>query len=285
MEQARRCRRARCRAWDDEGGLSPAVLEASFLIWRSSHRKVNTWLIVSRDILMVVTFSDGTSDVPFDRRELDDLPRVFSEPRFATYLRVTANDRERALALYEWNLRISAAFVVPLQVCEVATRNGVAEAIVKVHGENWPWSNGFRRSLPRPKRERDYDPGRDLASVALHQPTAGKVVAELRFAFWERLFTVGQDQRLWEPHFREVFPGAPDGLTIPEARAKAFDDLQAIRKFRNRIAHHEPIFTRTLHTDHRRIMEMIGWRSPAAVDWVDRIQDVTRLIPEIPDLD
>ena len=223
--------------------------------------------------------------MPFDRREQTDLPRIISEPRFATYLKATANDRERALELYEWNLRISAAFVVPLQVCEVATRNGVAEAIGLIHGENWPWSNGFRRSLPKPKRGRDYNPESDLAQVAAHQPTSGKVVAELRFAFWEKLFTVGQDHRLWLPHFREVFPGAPDGLTIPEARARAFREIQAIRKLRNRIAHHEPIFKRALVADYRRIVEMIGWRSRIAADWVDRIQMVTQLIPQIPDLE
>ncbi len=222
--------------------------------------------------------------MPFDRRELDDLPRVFSEPRFATYLQATKNDRVRALELYEWNLRISAAFMIPLQVCEVATRNGVAEAIGHVHGENWPWSNGFRRSLPKPKRHRDYSAEEDLASVASHQPTTGKVVAELKFAFWEKLFTVGQDHRLWLPHFRRAFPGAPAELEIPNARTKAFRELQAIRKLRNRIAHHEPIFTRALFADYRRIHEIIGWRSRVAADWVDRIQEVTRLIPQIPDI-
>ena len=222
--------------------------------------------------------------MPFDRRELAELPRVVSEPRFATYLKATANDRERALGLYEWNLRISAAFMVPLQVCEVSTRNGVAEAIGLLHGENWPWSNGFLRSLPRPRRTRDYDPKSDLEAVAAHQPTTGKVVADLKLAFWEKLFTVGQDHRLWEPYFRVAFPGAPPELDIPTARAKAFADLQAIRKLRNRIAHHEPIFSRTLTTDYRRIVEIIGWRSRVAAEWVGRVQDVTRLIPEIPDL-
>lgn len=37
---------------------------------------------------------------------------------------------------------------LPLQICEVAIRNAVVEAIELVHGPNWPWSRGFRRSLP-----------------------------------------------------------------------------------------------------------------------------------------
>jgi hypothetical protein len=47
---------------------------------------------------------------------LNDLPGVISAPRFATYLQARGNDRAAALTLYEWNLTISAAFIVPLQV-------------------------------------------------------------------------------------------------------------------------------------------------------------------------
>src|SRR3546814_8785820 len=76
------------------------------------------------------------------------------------------NDREKALALYEWNLDLSSALIVPLQVCEVAVRNGIAEAIEHVHGANWPWNNGFIRSLPRPKSKFRYNPANDLQSCA-----------------------------------------------------------------------------------------------------------------------
>jgi hypothetical protein len=220
--------------------------------------------------------------VPFTHDELRDLPIVISAPRFGTYLRATGNDHARALALYEWNLDISSAFIVPLQVCEVAIRNGVVEAIEKVHGPNWPWSNGFLRSLPRPRRPSDYNPEADLRGVAARQPTTGKIVAELKFAFWEHIFTAGQDNRIWGPHFAASFVGAPAAMPIPTARAKAHDNLGVIRKLRNRIAHHEPIFTRNLQDDYNRLHEMIAWRSPTAAAWVDRKQAVLGLIPVKP---
>ncbi len=217
--------------------------------------------------------------MPFTPDELRDLPHVISAPRFATYLQACANDRERALALYQWNLTLSAAFIVPLQVCEVAVRNGVAEAVEKVHGATWPWSNGFLRSLPKPKRATDYNPEHDLRLTASRQPTTGKVIAELKFAFWEKIFTAGQDSRLWLHHFPASFPGAPPAMPIPLARARAHDDLRAIRHLRNRIAHHEPIFARNLADDYRRILELTAWRSPTAATWVDRHQGVTPLLP------
>ena len=138
--------------------------------------------------------------------------------------------------------------------------------------------NGFLRSLPRPTRAIDYNPEQDLRAVAARQPTTGKVVAELKFAFWEQLFTAGQDSRIWNAHFRACFPGVPQALPVSQARAIANSDLRAIRLLRNRIAHHEPIFTRNLADEYRRILEMIDWRSHVAAAWMDRKQQVTNLI-------
>ena len=250
-------------SFDDEGELAPAFSKPMGEYMIPVGQK-------STALGAVLTFTHD---------ELRDLPYVISAPRFATYLQATGNDHSRALALYEWNLSISAAFIVPLQVCEVAVRNGVAEAIEMVHGATWPWSNGFLRSLPHPKRSTDYNPEADLRGVAARQPTTGKVIAEIKFAFWEQLFTAGQDSRIWNAHFRTCFPGAPAGLTIAQARGIAHSDLKAIRLLRNRIAHHEPIFARNLADEYQRVHKMIGWRSRIAAAWMDRKQSVSALIP------
>jgi len=217
--------------------------------------------------------------LPFSEEELHALPDTISPPRFATYLQAMNNDKKAALLLYQWNLQISAALIVPLQVCEVAARNGVVEVLEKVHGPNWPWSNGFIRSLPVPKNPLHYNPQIDLRGVAGRMPTAGKVVAELKCAFWEKVFTAGQDTRLWIPHLHSAFPGINSAIPISKARADAFDALQKIRKLRNRIAHHEPIFTRNIADDYARIHDVISWRRPVAAAWMDKLQDVTTLIP------
>lgn len=220
--------------------------------------------------------------MPFTPAEANELPSIISAPRFATYLQAMGNDRDKALALYEWNLDLSSALIVPLQVCEVAIRNGIAEAIQIVHGANWPWTNGFIRSLPVPKRKYDYNPGIDLARCAKTLPTTGKIVAELKFAFWENIFTKGQDSRIWDAHFRTCFPGAPTNLTVAQCRAIAYDDLRSIRRLRNRIAHHEPIFTRNMVDEYRRIHDMIAWRSPVSATWMDKKQAVLALLPQRP---
>ena len=220
--------------------------------------------------------------MPFTPDELNELPIVISAPRFATYLQAMANNHEQALALYEWNLDLSSALTVPLQVCEVAVRNGVAEAIEHVHGPNWPWNNGFIRSLPRPRRQFDYDPSVDLTRCASRLPTTGKIVAELKFAFWEKIFTVGQASRIWDTHFRQCFPGAPITLPIRECILEAHNDIRTIRLLRNRIAHHEPVFTRDLADDYRRMHDMIAWRNQVAATWMDNKQTVLAILGRRP---
>lgn len=212
--------------------------------------------------------------------ELQHLPDVISAPRFATYLRARGNSPEEALNLYRWNLEVSAAFMGPLHLCEIAIRNGVAESLETVHGVAWPWTQGFVRSLPNPPG--GYSPKRDLQSMAARHPTAGKVVSDLKFAFWERLLTQRYDQSIWQSQFFDSFPSAPQNQGFASARQTYNVDIRNIRLFRNRIAHHEPVFTRNLQQDLDRILKVIQWRNATASAWMSKIEIASDLIGQQP---
>jgi len=216
----------------------------------------------------------------FTPQQITDLEAVLSPPRFGTYLRTTAGDRHKAMELYCWNTDVSAAFFVMLQYCELSIRNGAVEAVERVFGANWHLNRGFVYTLPVPKR--GYRPRDDLTSCAAKLPTAGKVVAELKFAFWKHLFVQGQQARIWDPQLAAAFPGYDRSLTVAQARASLFDDIDEVRKFRNRIAHHEPIFSRNLALDHKRIRRIIEWRRPGTASWLDGMEGVSRLLSNRP---
>ena len=219
--------------------------------------------------------------MPYTTEQLSNIPNMLSQPRFATYLQHCNNDRASALALYQWNLELSSAFVIPLHILEVSLRNAVVESLEIVHTSNWPWNQGLIRRLPNPKV--GYSPTRDLSNVAkMQNPTMGKVVAELKFVFWEKMFTKRHDKRLWNNHIRTSFPNAPLTMTEAQIRAQIYNDVFTIRKLRNRIAHHEPIFTRNLQNDFDKIHALISWRDKVTADWMKDIESVTRLISEHP---
>lgn len=218
----------------------------------------------------------------FSPQQVIDLEAVLSPPRFATYLREAGGDRHRALEIYCWNTDISAAFYVMLQFCELSVRNGAVEAIEAVFGPNWHLNRGFGYTLPVLNGGRGYQPGQDLRQCASRVPTAGKVVAELKFAFWQYLFVQGQDPRVWTPRLATAFPGYDRAMTVPAARASMYDDIEKIRKFRNRIAHHEPIFGRNLSDDKNRIRKLVEWRRPGTASWLDGIETVSALLAQRP---
>lgn len=209
----------------------------------------------------------------FKQNHLTQIPYVLSEPRFATYLQHRHNNRQDALALYQWNLEISAALIVPIQIFEVAIRNAVAEVLENVHTQNWPWTQGFITSLPNPKK--GYSARQDLLNVGAQQPTMGKVVAELKFIFWQKMFTQTHDNVLWIPHLECLFPNANKGTSVYLLRKDIHDVICQIRKLRNRIAHHEPIFTRNLQDDYEAILRVVNWRDTTTAQWMDDVQGVS----------
>ena len=71
------------------------------------------------------------------------------------------------------------------------------------------------------------------------------------------------EMTLSRPALHGAFPNY-----APLTRSQARQPLGALRKFRNRIAHHEPIFAQNLAEDHERILEVAGWISPATRAWI-----------------
>lgn len=199
---------------------------------------------------------------------------VISSSRMSTYLAKTSGDLTRALDLYGWNAAVSAALMLPAHFSEVSTRNAVDEALRDLYGDEWPKSTGFRESLPNPGG-RSFNPRRHLIQVSDHHPTTGKVIADLKFAFWENMFTARHYDRLWKTRIQSVFPNAQG--TPSAVRAQIADDLKKIRQLRNRIAHHEPVFTRDLAADHARILNLVALRSDQTRAWLhtmDQTRDI-----------
>lgn len=202
-----------------------------------------------------------------------------SAPRIGTYLREAGGDLDRAVALYGWNARISAALMLPAHFAEVVIRNAVDEALAGAYGSDWPWNPTFRTSLPNGGRP-GYSPRRDLESVSSREVSTGKVIAELKFVFWPNMFTARHDVRIWDDRITGLFPGSTG--SAHRTRRRIYEDLNEIRRLRNRIAHHEPIFVRNLSGDLDRMLELIELRSAPTGKWVREMEDATVILSEHP---
>lgn len=221
-----------------------------------------------------------------NRTLITNVKAALSPARMATYEAavggggVLADDDLSALQLYAWNAEVSGALLAPLHLCEVVIRNAVAETLEAIYGNQWPWSVAFERSLPN--LQRGYNPRQDLQNARKNATTTGKVIPELKFVFWQKMFTGRFDQRLWIPHLLHIFPNLPAQKTIPQHRKGIYNDLDQLRSLRNRIAHHEPIFSRNLQNDYQKIVELVSYRCASTANWLDQKHTALHVIQARP---
>jgi hypothetical protein len=106
------------------------------------------------------------------------------------------------------------------------------------------------------------------------------MVAELPFGFWVSLLGSGADYetRLWRPALRLAFSGYRGRRSVIHL------ELDATRRLRNRIAHHEPIYRRDLRADHARILRLLEYVSWDYKTWVQEHDRVPAVLTARQDL-
>jgi|SRR5690554_2262832 len=187
-----------------------------------------------------------------------------SQPRFNIYLAKTNNNFGKAYQLYKVNIELSEAFYPILSVLEVSLRNAVHETL-KTYFQDEFW---FKNSLPI-----EFLPFVSEATQKLTAQrkniTADRIIAELNFGFWNKLFNRNYTSLLWKP-LRLIFKNTPKHL---RKRDTISDALYRIRTSRNRIYHYEPIFG-NLQDIENRYNEMLTF-----LTWIDN--DLPNLLTDI----
>lgn len=201
---------------------------------------------------------------PATAAELAALRDAISPARLTTYLRRAHGNARRALDLYAWNIQAAAALYPVLQMNEIALRNSVNRALVSQFGPDWPYSQGFVRTLPARERQTLEDVRAKLErTLRVARASTGDAVAAQSYGFWVFLPTSRFDRRIWSREFVRSFPHAPPRVS----RSIVHDRAESIRKLRNRIAHHEPLLDYDLVGAHRRAASMVKWISPPSAEW------------------
>jgi hypothetical protein len=216
---------------------------------------------------------------------------VFTGGRLDSY-EVTPNTGvcSRTLAAYALNAAACEAFYPLLQTVEIALRNRLDAAIGGLYGHSWfdriPFMPEWQANCIAEARERL------SRGNTPRTPAHDEVVAELDLGFWtgllNRRFSVhpSGDLRFWPRLVPSVFPNLP---SQPEAMPYLRTTFDELRKFRNRVFHHEPILPkrggrvnldtvgRDLQTRRAWILNAIRWMSPEAAKLVsafDRVPEV-----------
>jgi hypothetical protein len=184
----------------------------------------------------------------------EQVAKWLGKARFRAYLEAVDEDHERAVALYDWNAEISAAFLEVIYHLEVLLRNAVDQqfpdtdlttTLSIVVPDVWLCDSTV---LTEESREKVNEAITRLQRGG-KQPTRGRVIASLSFGFWQALFS-SVYEGLWRTALYRAFPNG-------DGRRREIANLSGpILHFRNRIAHHEAIFSSGLERQHGRILEL-----------------------------
>ena len=189
-----------------------------------------------------------------------------SSIRLSRYLQKTGNTSD-ALKLYLWNSEISGALLPILSLCEVTLRNSIDVALTNIYGENWAYNEVFRLSLPDTKK--GFNSRQEIINLSKkHKNSPNQIITEAKFIFWQTLFTKRHDERIWNTQLSKCFPNMELLSSIPEGRTEIYQTIEKIRKLRNRIAHHEPIFYLNIHEKYNLICRLIGFRCKTTENWI-----------------
>ncbi|MEU4744735.1 hypothetical protein AB0G02_30325 [Actinosynnema sp. NPDC023658] len=180
------------------------------------------------------------------------------------YKRPCQGDIARALELYVWNTQVGAAFGESLGFLEVALRNTLAGRMHARHthrGRPRSWLDDPANELSS-KAIKDIETARCRIRRKQKPLTEDQIIAELSFGFWRYLLAKRYQTTLWIDLYRgfDAIPGKEQRHTI-EAR------VTRLHEFRNRLAHHEPVWNKPLQGRIDDIRDVLTYIEPQAATW------------------
>lgn len=203
----------------------------------------------------------------------DEMIRLMSVTRLQTYGDACGGDVKAALALYQWNLELAAALFTSIHYFELALRNTIDTQLQAGLGTD---SNAWfdeRTDLLAPGTIQKINQAKRRITDAAKAPTHGRIVAELELGFWWTLLSDQYNRTLW--------PVARNGFGSVR-RQRLHGEIDNIRRLRNRIAHHEPLFHRDIVDDYTRLLSTAERIHPHLAWWIDATSTVSSVLDRRP---
>lgn len=164
-----------------------------------------------------------------------EFENILSTPRISRYANAMNLDKMKTMLLYRYNIKASQKVYGVMSLFEVALRNAINEHFQQHFGQQ-DW-------LYQQCRNNGAFAGLRTASIVHKEKrklrnryTHDRLVAEMSFGFWTTLFDRPQF-RAGGQNIHRIFPNRMHGT----GQQTINSELDLIRKFRNRVAHLEPL--------------------------------------------
>jgi hypothetical protein len=229
----------------------------------------------------------STASTPQALISIAGLERALSAERLQAYRLPADRDVTHGLARYIWNLALADAVAPLLHAFEVTLRNEVRTAGKIVPARIAAANAAARANAPAflsgtfpswldveptmllANEKRKLDRAKSELGNDRRTHTEGHLIAKLDLGFWVALCrhayadTRAEGPRLWPVGLKQAFRYRPAEITTASAIFHQFD---LIREFRNRVAHHDPIWDRDYLGKHEHILVSLAWMAPKLAD-------------------
>jgi hypothetical protein len=177
------------------------------------------------------------------------------------------------LARYLWNWALGVALQPALHTLEIALRNEISRSAAKIlatrvyRTSTIPSWLDATPSMLLPHEHAKVEKAKERLGLDPRAHTEGHLIAKLDFGFWVALCRRAYDDsrgagpRLWPAILRDQHGFKTRPVTV-STRENVYGPLDEIREFRNRVAHHEPIWDRQYLVQYQKVIDCIGWMSP-----------------------
>lgn len=203
------------------------------------------------------------------------IENIISLERLNPYLKRHDNDFAKAIHHYKANILISEAFYPLMAIIEIGLRNNVNEQLTRRFNTKCWYENPEFIKLVSSYQISRIEDARKSILINKKEITSGRIISELTFGFWTSLFDSKYDKSLWK-NLRFSFPNCPKHIIQRKTISGKFN---GIRKFRNRLFHHEPISWnyQAVHNYRDEILNGIDWLHHDLLKWssdIFRIDEV-----------
>ena len=184
----------------------------------------------------------------------EKLEIYLSKERLNKYLEITNNNKEKAIELYEANLKYSSKMYILLSCFEVFLRNAIniqmakydIDWILNISFLNSKILNNLRKTKSANKEtiifyKKFFEKQTNMLNTAIFSLQEDNktinnnyLTSRLNFGFWTRLFNKSYEAEIWNKYLYKIF-NKPIKRGLIEFR------LNELRRLRNRIAHNECI--------------------------------------------
>lgn len=201
-----------------------------------------------------------------------------SEPRISSYISATkdCNNLKEAIQIYQYNIQLCESLYSSLHTFEITLRNKLDQSLIYKYGKMWHSDESLlllneqeRKQVEKAIDEyKKHDKYKKLKLIENHKLLIITPITELNLGFWTNLLTKKQyEQSVFVKCISDVFPFAKN--TDRNTR-NIRENLEIVRKLRNRVFHYEPIWRNNynIHQKYQTIYCLMGWMCPETSNWM-----------------